>query len=102
MVAESYAQDFNRTSSKKKVAFLPVSVVHLQRPFMGATYVCLEPLMDGRYVKHSNNYGGVSTRDEVPQAFSHFTYEAMLPSTPVSPSSSSDGSRAAVEHQWLQ
>ena len=75
MIAESYAQEFNKTSSKKKVAFLPVSVVQLQRPFMGATYVCLEPLMDGRYVKHSDNYGGVATRDELPQAFSHFTHE---------------------------
>jgi len=75
MIAESYAQEFNRTCSKKKVAFLTVSVVQLQRPFMGATYACLEPLMEGRYVKHSDNYGGVATREELPQAFSHFTYE---------------------------
>ena len=76
MIADSYAQDFNKCGLKEKVAFLPVNVIHLNKPFKGATYVCLEPLLcEGRFVKHSDNVGGVATSANLPQTFSHFTYQ---------------------------
>mmetsp|Transcript_45621 Transcript_45621/g.115332 ORF Transcript_45621/g.115332 Transcript_45621/m.115332 type:complete len:325 (-) Transcript_45621:187-1161(-) len=75
MIADSYAQEYNRRGSAQKVGFLPVSVVRLERPFRGATFVCMEPLMSGRYVKHSDNAGHIGTSADVPQAFSHFSYE---------------------------
>uniref|UniRef100_A0A061SBJ0 Elongation factor 2 kinase n=1 Tax=Tetraselmis sp. GSL018 TaxID=582737 RepID=A0A061SBJ0_9CHLO len=76
MIADSYAQDFNRIAGRHKVAFLPVQVVELQRPFFGAKHVCLEPHMPGHFVKHSDNSGSVTTGADLPQAFSHYTYEA--------------------------
>ena len=76
MIADSYAQEFNKCGLKEKVAFLPVNVIHLSKPFKGATYVCLEPLLcEGRFVKHSDNVGGVATSANLPQTFSHFTYQ---------------------------
>lgn len=75
MVAESYAQDFNRACSNAglpcRVAFLPVSVVKLEGT---AETMCLEPYLAGDYVKHSDNTGHNETEDEVAAAFSYFTY----------------------------
>ncbi|EKX52575.1 hypothetical protein GUITHDRAFT_51449, partial [Guillardia theta CCMP2712] len=35
-----------------------------------------EPLLEGEYVKHNDNYGEIGTEEAVPQAFSHFTWDA--------------------------
>ncbi|CAJ1382759.1 unnamed protein product, partial [Effrenium voratum] len=75
MVAESYAQDFNKACCQaglpNRIAFLPVSVIKLdgyQEP------LCLEPYLDGDYVKHSDNAGHRETDDETAAAFSYFSY----------------------------
>mmetsp|Transcript_69481 Transcript_69481/g.166543 ORF Transcript_69481/g.166543 Transcript_69481/m.166543 type:complete len:279 (+) Transcript_69481:134-970(+) len=77
MVAESYAQEFNKACAKKglpySIAFLPVSVVRFEgseEPF------CLEPYLRGDYIKHSDNAGHNETEDAVAAAFSYFTYIA--------------------------
>ena len=75
MVAECYAQEFNKCCSQAglpfSIAFLPVSVVKMdefEEP------LCLEPYLAGDYVKHSDNAGHTETDDEVAAAFSYFSY----------------------------
>lgn len=65
--------------SHKPIRFNPVHVVQLQRepPQVGL----LEPFLEGAYVKHNDNAGGVympveGRERETPQAFSHFTFVA--------------------------
>lgn len=91
-VAESYAQQFNRIC-KKKVAFLPASVMQLQD---NKELFNVEPCLEGKYEKFSDNFGYVKrtnfkqqkyqsipknikyyrqTIEAVAQTFSHFTYE---------------------------
>ena len=77
-VAEMHAQAFNRRCAQRgvaqSVAFLPCAVVVLpggDAPFELAT---MEPLLPGKYRKHSDNKGGVATSDETAVAFSHFTF----------------------------
>lgn len=74
MVAESYAQDFNKacvaSGLPHRVAFLPVSVLQLE----GSTEcVALEPYLAGEYVKHNDNDGHNETQDAIAAAFSYFT-----------------------------
>jgi hypothetical protein len=79
--ARFWAQEFNRRMGDgKKVDFLPCNVFELisrdTRPLMG-----VEPLVvGGRFEKHNSNTGYVLRVDgrdaAVPQAFSHFTFEA--------------------------
>lgn len=76
MVADSYAQDFNRRCAQKglpnRVAFLPVSVLqfstvsHIQQCYnsydqaptsMASFLALLEPYLPGQYMKHSDNTG---------------------------------------------
>jgi len=73
MVCESYAQEFNRRRTGVYIGFLPVSVLRLDRD--GILYNS-EPYLRGDYLKHNDNSGHVDTAETVPQAFSHFTYEA--------------------------
>mmetsp|Transcript_14504 Transcript_14504/g.41383 ORF Transcript_14504/g.41383 Transcript_14504/m.41383 type:complete len:375 (-) Transcript_14504:59-1183(-) len=77
MVAESFAQEFNRACAERSlahcVAFLPVSAARLEGM---AEPVCLEPYMSGDYVKHNDNAGHNNTNDEVAAAFSYFSYVA--------------------------
>lgn len=73
MVCESYAQEFNRRGTGYYLGFLPVSVLRLDCE--GILYNT-EPYLRGDYLKHNDNSGHVDTKDLVPQAFSHFTYEA--------------------------
>jgi len=79
MVAESYAQEFNRECSKKNlnfnVGFVPVSVLHLKTQDGRRLIYNVEPLLKGHYVKHNDNDGHVETKLQLPQAFSHYTYE---------------------------
>ena len=80
-VADSFAQQFNTMltddaeDQKFKCRFLPVRVMQ----FYGKTgphALCnCEPYLQGDYVKHNDNDGHVETSKEVPQAFSHFTWE---------------------------
>lgn len=80
MVAESYAQDFNKqngAASAGNVAFLPVTVLEFRNPRPGSYAICtMEPELTGAYVKHNDNTGIIETAEELPQAFSHFSYEA--------------------------
>jgi len=79
MVAESYAQEFNRECSKKglkyNVGFVPVSVLHLKTPEGRRKIYNLEPMLKGNYQKHNDNDGHIETNLLLPQAFSHYTYE---------------------------
>jgi len=79
MVAESYAQEFNRECSKKglnyNVGFVPVSVLHLKTPEGKRLIYNLEPMLKGKYLKHNDNDGHIETNLLLPQAFSHYTYE---------------------------
>eukprot|EP01063_Lacrimia_lanifica_P016374 TRINITY_DN22955_c0_g1_i1.p1 TRINITY_DN22955_c0_g1~~TRINITY_DN22955_c0_g1_i1.p1 ORF type:complete len:332 (+),score=119.35 TRINITY_DN22955_c0_g1_i1:3-998(+) len=68
-VAEYYAGLFNKVSSEK-VSFVTSYAVQ----FADGRWGNLEPRLGGAYKKHNNNAGGVVTRDNVAQAFSHFTY----------------------------
>ncbi|EKX33934.1 hypothetical protein GUITHDRAFT_119862 [Guillardia theta CCMP2712] len=74
MLADSYALEFNKRSRKRKVCFLPVSVYQLRE--RGGQLVNVEPFLKGDYIKHNDNDGNVETGDELPQAFSHFSWEA--------------------------
>jgi len=73
MVCESYAQEFNRRRTGVYIGFLPVSVLRLD---MDGILYNSEPYLRGDYLKHNDNSGHVDTEETVPQAFSHFTYEA--------------------------
>jgi len=79
MVAESYAQEFNRECSNMKldynVGFVPVSVLHLKTPEGRRLIYNVEPMLKGHYLKHNDNDGHVETKLLLPQAFSHYTYE---------------------------
>jgi len=79
MVAESYAQEFNRECSKKElkynVGFVPVSVLHLKTAEGRRLIYNVEPMLKGHYLKHNDNDGHVETNLLLPQAFSHYTYE---------------------------
>jgi len=79
MVAESYAQEFNRECSNMKleynVGFVPVSVLHLKTPEGRRLIYNVEPMLKGRYQKHNDNDGNIETNLLLPQAFSHYTYE---------------------------
>jgi len=73
MVCESYAQEFNRRRTGFYIGFLPVSVLRIDST--GVLYNS-EPYLRGEYLKHNDNSGHVDTTELLPQAFSHFTYEA--------------------------
>ena len=75
MIAQTYADDFNRKSGiSQTVAFLPSYVLELVE--RRGQLCCVEPVLQGEYTKHNNNDGVVATRRMIPQAFSHFTYES--------------------------
>lgn len=81
MVADDYAQQFNKLASSKglshRVAFLPVSVVKVM-PADGSTQqvetYSIEPYLPGEYVKYNDNDGHTANEDEVAQAFCFFTH----------------------------
>lgn len=80
MVADEYAQQFNKLASSKglshRVAFLPVSVVKVM-PTNGSTQVetySIEPYLPGEYVKYNDNDGHTANEDEVAEAFCFFTH----------------------------
>eukprot|EP00906_Rhabdomonas_costata_P027892 RCo039603 len=76
-----FADDYNSRNPPKRVRFLRPSVMELiSRPFDrtgGRPLMLVEPMLEGVYHKHSNNWGFVDPADRLtPQAFSHFTYVA--------------------------
>lgn len=75
MVAESYAQEFNKACALRglsySIAFLPVSVVLINGQ---GEPLCLEPYLEGDYVKHNDNNGHDMSLDDVAASFSYFTY----------------------------
>jgi myosin-heavy-chain kinase len=80
MVADDYAQSFNKLASAKglshRVAFLPVSVVKVMATD-GSTRVetySIEPYLPGEYIKYNDNFGHTANEDEVALAFCFFTH----------------------------
>jgi len=79
MVAEDYAQQFNKLCSTKglphRLAFVPVSVAKIANPETGEeeTY-SIEPFLPGQYVKFNDNNGHTETESEVVGAFCYFTH----------------------------
>jgi len=75
MLADDYALRFNEAlGSHREIRFVPVTVLRLSE--RSGQIVSFEPFLGGKYVKHNDNDGHVDTTDEMPQAFSHFTWEA--------------------------
>jgi len=77
-VADTLAQQFNEFCTERRdlqCRFLPVCVMHIQDDQKKATLLNSEPYLKGEYVKHNDNDGHVETAFELPQAFSHFTWE---------------------------
>ncbi|KAJ1469829.1 kinase-like domain-containing protein, partial [Baffinella frigidus] len=77
-VADTIAQQFNEFCTDRcdlQCRFLPVCVMHIQDESKRATLLNSEPYLKGEYVKHNDNDGHVETNLELPQAFSHFTWE---------------------------
>lgn len=80
MVAESYAQDFNKLCAQRslphRVAFLPVSALTLDEEFgeQRVRTLGIEPFLPGDYVKQNDNDGHNDDADEIALAFSYFTY----------------------------
>mmetsp|Transcript_21334 Transcript_21334/g.43394 ORF Transcript_21334/g.43394 Transcript_21334/m.43394 type:complete len:282 (-) Transcript_21334:933-1778(-) len=74
LIASQYAHQFNTMRCGRKISFLPVSIFKLLE--RGNQFITAEPYLEGKYVKHNDNDGHVDTDDPLPQAFSHFTWEA--------------------------
>jgi hypothetical protein len=74
------ACQFNSRNPPKRVDFAHawvVEFVHRRAPHGGPLVALVEPLLRGRYTKHSNNFGFVSPEDRnTPHAFSHWTWVA--------------------------
>uniref|UniRef100_A0A7S1JH88 Alpha-type protein kinase domain-containing protein n=1 Tax=Eutreptiella gymnastica TaxID=73025 RepID=A0A7S1JH88_9EUGL len=74
------AERFNALGTPKKMNFIDACIIELvQRPIDhtgGPPLLIMEPLLQGQYKKHSNNFGFVDAEDRcTPQCFSHFTFE---------------------------
>jgi len=68
-----YAILYNDTEAPEKVQVVQAFAVKLAN----GTVCGMEPFLEGRYLKYSNNNGYVLPESpNTPQAFSHFTYEA--------------------------
>lgn len=84
MVAEDYAQQFNKLCASKGLshclAFVPVSVVRLRSESEQddggeeEETFSIEPFLPGEYVKYSDNDGHTETEDEASSAFSFFSH----------------------------
>ena len=80
-VADSFAQQYNAflgddpENEHLKCRFLPVRVMQFYGKSGPHSLCNAEPYLQGNYVKHNDNDGHVETTQEVPQAFSHFTWE---------------------------
>lgn len=73
-LAKLFADEYNKRGPPKLVDFNEASVIKcLER--RGQPLLAVEPWLDGKFNKYSNNYGFISYQDRnTPQAFSHFTY----------------------------
>eukprot|EP01012_Entosiphon_sulcatum_P038366 TRINITY_DN4974_c0_g1_i1.p1 TRINITY_DN4974_c0_g1~~TRINITY_DN4974_c0_g1_i1.p1 ORF type:complete len:493 (+),score=45.82 TRINITY_DN4974_c0_g1_i1:29-1507(+) len=71
-VAEFWARQYNSRMPPKRISFLQAYVLHDESR---VALFALEPFVDGEYLKHNSNFGGVAGFRATPQAFSHFTYE---------------------------
>ena len=78
MVAEQYAQDFNKLCAARgllhRIAFLPASVVKTVRNGGEAEPISLEPYLPGEYQKYNDNQGHTELESDVVKAFCYFTY----------------------------
>jgi len=79
MHARHLAELFNKEMGKKglqaairPIRMLPASVASLVEA--KAQLINIEPILEGKFVKHNDNDGNVSSKEEVPQAFSHFSF----------------------------
>lgn len=79
MVAEDFAQQFNKLCSSKglphRLAFVPVSVAQIPdlETFQDETY-SVEPFLPGDYKKYNDNNGHNEIESDVVGAFCYFTY----------------------------
>jgi hypothetical protein len=69
-----FADEFNKLNVVKKIDFVEASLIKcLER--RNQPILAVEPFLNGKYIKHSNNFGFVSEEDRnTPQAFSHYSY----------------------------
>uniref|UniRef100_A0A7S0HM43 Alpha-type protein kinase domain-containing protein n=1 Tax=Hanusia phi TaxID=3032 RepID=A0A7S0HM43_9CRYP len=75
LLANDFAQEFNSKVASSNMKFVPVYVYKILDGESKNKYFCVEPKLNGHYVKHNDNNGHVDTFCLLPQAFSHFTYE---------------------------
>jgi hypothetical protein len=79
--AGQLAEEFSQQYSMKKIAFLKASVLELTDRVsdsnQGRLVFCIEPYIPGTLTKFNNNFGWVNYNVpyDIPQAFSHFTYQ---------------------------
>eukprot|EP00997_Jenningsia_sp_PLL12_P003043 NODE_1547_length_1130_cov_125.521739_g1259_i0.p1 GENE.NODE_1547_length_1130_cov_125.521739_g1259_i0~~NODE_1547_length_1130_cov_125.521739_g1259_i0.p1 ORF type:complete len:266 (-),score=69.01 NODE_1547_length_1130_cov_125.521739_g1259_i0:333-1040(-) len=77
---KSLAVEYNRKNPPQQIDVLMPWVVEVPaRPAhngQGNLLLFVEPMLRGKYVKFSNNFGYVSNGDPTPHAFSHFTWVA--------------------------
>eukprot|EP01010_Urceolus_cornutus_P004597 NODE_735_length_1384_cov_395.483146_g556_i0.p1 GENE.NODE_735_length_1384_cov_395.483146_g556_i0~~NODE_735_length_1384_cov_395.483146_g556_i0.p1 ORF type:complete len:285 (-),score=57.62 NODE_735_length_1384_cov_395.483146_g556_i0:529-1317(-) len=75
---KALSTEFNNRKVCKRIDFIVACVVEFPRrraPNGGPLMAGVEPFLNGKYVKHSNNYGYVAPEnDATAAAFSHFTY----------------------------
>mmetsp|Transcript_7809 Transcript_7809/g.18131 ORF Transcript_7809/g.18131 Transcript_7809/m.18131 type:complete len:1207 (+) Transcript_7809:32-3652(+) len=73
VVSDKYAKLFNERNPPQQINFCQTYILEfLERP--GKPLCSVEPLLEGEFVKHNNNNGGVLSKRMTPQAFSHFTH----------------------------
>ena len=70
-VAETFAQDFNKQPTRRKITFLSSHVLKLVDRSPPA-FAFFELMLEGDYAKHNNNYGHIITDDEVPGCVQSF------------------------------
>ena len=74
-LAELFNTEMSRRGLQKQlrpIRMLPASVATL--PETGKQLINIEPILEGKFVKHNDNDGNISTKDDLPQAFSHFSF----------------------------
>ena len=71
--SRNYAKLFNEQQSIRQINFIPCTLVKLlDRP--NTPFAIVEKYQSGKFIKHNNNYGDISSERLLPQAFSHFTH----------------------------
>jgi len=73
--AAALGAEYNSRKPPKNVHFVDCWLLELvSRP--GSPLCFVEPQLNGTYEKHNDNWGGVFSTRQTPQAYSHFSWEA--------------------------